>query len=135
VPVEIKLSDNIDAAVSEIEHGADLFLQALAEATRGRFQDNVHVNSGATSASASVITAHGSDYAESVGRAAALNPKANFAPEATVRPQEAIVQVPIGYAAIDELGTSRRAGRPALLPACESVAADAENIAREVFKL
>lgn len=132
--VEISLSDNIEAAVAEVQGGADLFVEALAEEARERFRHSVHVRTGATGASASIITEHGSDYGANVAAAAALNPKAAFAPEAHAGPGQAILQVPIAYAAIGELGSSHRAAAPALLPAVESVASDAESIAREHFK-
>lgn len=132
---EISLSDNTAAAIAQIEHGADLFVEAVAERIAERFRDSVHVQTGAMQASASVITAHGSDYAEHVAAAAVLNPKADFAPEAPVGPSEAIVQVSVGYAAHEEFGTSRRGAHPALVPAVESVAAEADAIAREIFEL
>ena len=133
MPVEITLSDNVAAAIAQIQHGADLFVEALADRTAERFRDNVHVITGAMQASASVVTPHGSDYGENVAKAAALNPKAAFAPEAPVGPQEAIVQVPISYGAWEEFGAQGRPAHPALVPALEATAADAENIAREVF--
>lgn len=133
--IELNLSESTAAAIADIEHGADLFLEALAEAVRDQFRDNVHVVTGAMQASASVVTEFGSDYGENVARAAALNPAANFAPEATAGPQEAFLQVPVGYAIFEELGTTRRPAHPALVPAVESVAAGAEAIARKVFGL
>jgi HK97 gp10 family phage protein len=135
VSVEIRVSDNIAQAIQQIEHGADLFIEALADHVVDEFRSNVHMVTGAMKASASVVTAHGSDYAENVARAAALNPKAEFAPEEHVQPGEAVVQVPVGYAAFEEFGTSQRAAHPALVPAMETVAARAEAIAREVFDL
>jgi HK97 gp10 family phage protein len=135
VTVDITLTDPTDAAIAEIQHGADLFVEALADETRARFQDNVHVITGAMRASASVVAPHGSDYSERVAEAAALNPQAGFAPEAAVGDGEAIVQVPVGYAGFEEFGTSRRPAHPALVPAAESVAADAEQIAKRTFNL
>ncbi len=135
MPIEITLTEPTAAAMAEIKHGADLFVEALAEETRSRFRDNVHVITGAMRASAAVITAGGSDYAESVAAAAALNPLAEFADEQPVGEGEAIVQVPVGYAGFEEFGTSQRPAHPALVPAAESVAADAEAIAKRTFDL
>lgn len=132
---EIQLSDNIASAIAQIEHGADLYVEALADATRDEFQSNVHVITGAMRASASVVTAYGSDYAEHVASAAALNPKAEFAPEIPAGRGEANVQVPVDYAGFEELGTSHRPAHPALVPAVETTAARAETIAREVFNI
>lgn len=131
--VDIQLSADLSQAIAAIDGMADRFVEALATAARDRFRDNVHVVTGAMQASASVVTDHGSDYGESVSRAAALNPSAEFAAEAPVGRGEAVVQVPVNYAAFEELGTSRRAAHPALVPAIESVAADAEAIARMVL--
>jgi hypothetical protein len=133
--VDISVSDNIAGAVAEMQHGADLLVEALADRALELFQSNVHVITGAMQASGCVITAHGSDYGASVAAAAALNPKADFAPEEQVGPGEAVVQVPVGYAAFEEFGTSARAAHPALVPAVEATAAAAEQIAREVFRL
>lgn len=133
--VDITLSGDIEAAIAQIQHGADLFVEALADKTVERFRDNVHVITGAMKASASVVTPHGSDYGANVAAAAALNPSAEFAPEEQAGPGEAVVQVPVGYAAFEEFGTSTRPAHPALVPAIESVAADADAIAREVFGL
>lgn len=133
--VEITLSDNIAEAIAGIQHGADLFVEAIADRAAVHFRDNVHVITGAMQASASVVTAHGSDYGANVAAAAALNPKAEFAPEAQAGPGEAILQVPVGYAAFEEFGTSGRAAHPALVPAVELAASEADAIAREVFGL
>lgn len=132
---DVQLSDNIADVIGDVRHGADLFIEALAEATRDQFRDNVHVITGAMQASASVLTEFGSDYGENVSNAAALNPAASFAPEATAGPQEAFVQVPVNYAAIEEFGSRFRPGHPALTPAVESVAARADAIARTTFGL
>lgn len=132
---DITLSDFTAEAISALEGGAEHFIEAVATAIRDEFQGNVHVITGAMQASASVVTANGSDYAENVAKAAALNPKAEFAPEEQVGRGEAVVQVPVGYAAWEEFGNSRRPGHPALVPAVESVVANADAIAREVFGL
>lgn len=132
---EITLRDSTAEAVAGLEGGIDHFLAALVTEMRDRFQDNVHVITGAMKASASVVTPEGSDYAEHVAAAAALNPKASFAPEAVVGPQEAILQVPVDYAAYEELGTRYRPAHPALIPAVESTVADSDQIARKVFGL
>lgn len=133
--VEISLTDPTAEAIAEIQHGAELLVEALADETRARFRDNVHVITGAMRESAAVITPHGSDYAERVAAAASRNPQATFASEAVVGPGEAMVQVPVGYAGFEEFGTSARTAHPALVPAAESVAADAEAIAKRVFDL
>jgi hypothetical protein len=135
VAAEIKLSDFTADAIAQIQHGADLFVEAIADAIRDDFQSSVHVITGAMRASASVITPYGSDYAANVATAAALNPQAEFAPEEQAGPGEAIVQVPVNYAAYEEFGTVRQAAHPALVPAVETVVANADAIAREVFGL
>jgi hypothetical protein len=135
VSIQITLSEPTTDAIAQMQHGADLYAEALADEARDRFRDRAHVITGAMRQSASVITAYGSDYAENVGRAAELNPAANFASEMHAERGEALVQVPVGYAAFEEFGTSRRPAHPALVPAVESVAADAEAIARRVFNL
>jgi hypothetical protein len=135
VSVEIRISDEMASAIEGLQDGAQAFVEALAEHARDEFRGNVHVVTGAMQASASVVTAHGSDYAEHVAAAAALNPKATFAPEEHVEPGAAVVQVPVNYAAYEELGAAGRAAHPALIPAVESTAARAEQIAREVFDL
>jgi HK97 gp10 family phage protein len=130
---DITLSDNTSAVLDALEGGAEHFIEALATAIRDQFQSNVHVITGAMKASASVITPNGSDYAEHVAAAAALNPNAEFAPEEQVGPGEAIVQVPVNYAGYEEFGTIHQSAHPALVPAVESVVANADAIAREVF--
>lgn len=132
---DIQISDSTAAAIAQIQHGMDLYLEALVDDALARFQDNVHVVTGAMQASGSVITAYGSDYAEHVAAAAKLNPAAEFAPEAHAEPGEAVLQVPIGYAAFEEFGTSGRPAHPALVPAIEATAANAEQIARKVFDI
>lgn len=132
---EITLSDFTAEAIAGIGGGAGHFIEALATAIRDQYQDNVHVITGATRASASVITADSSDYAANVAAAAALNPKATFAPAETVGPGEAIVQVAIASAGFEEFGTIHRPAHPALVPAVETVVANADAIAREVFGL
>ena len=132
---EITLSVNTTDAISNLEGGVDHFLTALVTEMRDRFEDNVHVVTGAMKASASVVTPEGSDYAEHVAAAAALNPEASFAQEAAVGPHEAIVQVPVNYAGWEEFGNRFRPGHPALIPAVESTVADADAIAQKVFGL
>lgn len=132
---DIVLTDATADAIAALEGGAEHFVEALATAIRDEFQGSVHVLTGAMQASASVITADNSDYAANVAAAAALNPKADFAPEESVGRGEAIVQVPVGYAAFEEFGTANRLAHPALVPTVESVAAHAESIARQVFGL
>jgi hypothetical protein len=116
---EIIIADSIAEAITALEHGLDLYTEALADEVVQRFQGAVHVVTGAMQASASVVTAHGSDYGEHVAAAKALNPKAEFAPEEQAQPGEAIVQVPVGYAAFEEFGTASRPAHPALIPAIE----------------
>lgn len=132
---EITLADNTAQALASLEGGAEHFIEALATSIRDQFQASAHVITGAMQASASVVTAGGSDYGEHVAAAAALNPKAEFAPEEQVGPGEAVVQVPVNYAAYEELGTAHRPAHPALVPAVELTIASADTIAREVFGL
>lgn len=132
---EITLTDFTAEAIAGIEGAAGHFIEALATSIRDEFQTNAHVITGAMQASASVVTASGSDYGEHVAAAAALNPKAEFAPQEQVGPGEAVVQVPVNYAAYEELGTINRPAHPALIPAVESTIASADTIAREVFGL
>lgn len=132
---EITLSDNTAAGIAALEGGAEHFIGVLASAIRDQYQDNVHVITGATRASASVITADSSDYAANVAAAASLNPKATFAPQESVGPGEAIVQVAIASAAFEEFGTIHRPAHPALVPAVETVVANADAIAHKVFGL
>lgn len=132
---DVRLSVDVSEAIESLEGGLDHFLAALVTEMRDRFRDNVHVLTGAMKASGSVVTPDGSDYAENVAAAAALNPAATFAPEAVVGPLEAIVQVPVGYAGFEELGTVHRPAHPALVPAIESTISDAETIAQRVFGL
>jgi len=135
VAADITLSDSTSEAIAAVEGGAEHFVAALATAIRDQFRDNVHVITGAMRASASVVTPDGSDYAQNVEAASALNPKADFAPEEAVGPGEAAVQVPVGYAGYEEFGTVNRPAHPALVPAIETVVSNAEQIAREVFGL
>lgn len=134
-PSEIALRDTTAEAIAGLDGAVDHFLAAMVTEMRDRFQSEVHVITGAMRASGSVVTPEGSDYAEHVAEAAALNPTASFAPEATIGEHEAVVQVPVDYAAYEELGTTVRPGHPALIPAIESTVADAEAIARRVFGL
>lgn len=131
VSVTVRTTEAIDTLNGNVDH----FLTALVTEMRDRFRDNVHVVTGAMKASGSVVTPDGSDYAENVAAAAELNPAATFAPEADVGPHEAIVQVPVGYAGFEELGTVHQPAHPALLPAIESTLADADQIARRIFGL
>jgi hypothetical protein len=133
VAAEVTLSDNIAEAIEAIEGGTDHFLAALVTEARDRFQSGVHVITGAMRESASVVTTEGSDYAEHVAAAAALNPKAEFASEAGIGPHEAVLQVPVNYAAYEEFGTVHRPAHPALVPAIESTVADADAIAKRAF--
>lgn len=135
MPSEITLSDSISEAIANLEGGAQHFIEAVAAQIRDQFQSDVHVLTGAMRASASVITAGNSDYAEHVAAASALNPQATFAPEEPVGANEAIVQVPVDYAAYEEFGTINRSAHPALVPAVETTVANVEQIAREVFGL
>src|SRR5438105_1843376 len=132
---EIQLTVATAQALSEIQGAADRFVAELAYRIRDQFRDNVHVITGAMRASASVVTMDESDFAANVAAAAALNPKATFADEVQVGPGEAVVQVPAGYSAFEELGTVHRPAHPALVPAVETVVAQADAIARELFGL
>lgn len=132
---DITLSDTLAEAISALEGGVDHFVSALALEIARRAKDNAHVITGAMQASITVVTSEGSYYGESVALAAALNPKATFAPEEQVGPGQAAVQVPVNYAAFEEFGTSHQSAHPFLTPAVESVAADADSIARAVFGL
>jgi hypothetical protein len=132
---DVTLSDNIAEAVQALEGGVDHFLAALVTEARDRFQSGVHVITGAMRESASVVTPEGLDYAQHVAAAAALNPRADFATEATIGAHEAVLQVPVGYAGYEELGTVHRPAHPALIPAIESTVADADQIAKRAFGL
>lgn len=131
--VEIRISDEMATAIEGLQDGAQAFVEALAEHARDEFRGNVHVVTGAMQASASVVSAMKSDYAENVAQAKELNPKAEFAPEEQPARGEAVVQVPVGYAAFEEFGTAHRPAHPALVPAIEATAAHAESIARDFF--
>lgn len=132
---EIVLTDQTAEAILALEGGVDHFLAAFLTEARDRFRDQVHVVTGAMRASASVITPEDSDYARNVAVAAALNPDAEFAAEIPVESLEAVLQVPVNYAAYEELGTVRRPAHPALVPAIMSTVADAEAIAKRTFGL
>lgn len=132
---DIVLTDFTRDAIATLEGGSDRLIEVYATWIRDEFQSNVHVITGAMQASASVVTANGSDYAENVAKAAALNPKAEFAPQEQVGPGEAVVQVPVSYAAYEEFGTVHQAAHPALVPSVEYVVSRADLIARQVFGL
>lgn len=138
MPSEIVLSDFTQQATQTIEHGVEHFIAQMAMRIRDVAKDNLHVgygvDTGAMQESISAITSEGSDYAEHVGAASGMNPEADFAPEVALEDDySAAVQVPVHYAAFVELGTSRGPAQPFLTPAVELVAAQADNIAREVF--
>lgn len=135
---DIVLTDFTADAIATLENGAEHFVAQLAMRIRDVAKDNLRVgygvDTGAMQQSISAVTSEGSDYAANVAAASGMNPKAEFAPEATLDgPLDAAVQVPVDYAAYVELGTSRMAAQPFLTPAVELVASQAENIAREVF--
>lgn len=137
--VDIRLTDNIDAAIERIEGGAEHLVAQLAMRVRDVAKDNLHVgygvDTGAMQESISAVTSEGSDYAEHVANAAGMNPKAEFAPEPALSgPLEAYTVVPVNYAAHNEYGGANPA-RPFLTPAVALVASEADNIAREVFDL
>jgi hypothetical protein len=117
----------------DLEGDVAKVVDALAGAIRDGFRDNVHVLTGAMQASSALITSSGSDYAQCVAAAAALNPAADFADEAPVSDGQAIVQVAVGYAAHEEFGTVRRPAHPALIPAVEAVVSGADAIARRAL--
>ncbi|GAC1329880.1 MAG: hypothetical protein NVSMB2_28750 [Chloroflexota bacterium] len=134
MPSEITFNDYSLDAVTDVNDGAEHLVGAIARAIRGDFEANVHIITGAMQASASVITASGSDYTSSVAAAKALNPSAAFGPEAVVAGRfDAAVQVPVSYAAYEELGTARQAAHPALIPAVETAIANVADIVGEIF--
>jgi hypothetical protein len=139
VSIDIRLTDNIDAEIERIEGGAEHLVAQLAMRARDFAKDNLHVgygvDTGAMQESISAVTSEGSDYAEHVANAAEMNPKAEFAPEPALSgPLEAYTVVPVNYAAHNEYGGASPA-QPFLTPAVALVAAEADNIAREVFDL
>jgi hypothetical protein len=139
VTVDIRLTDDIDAAVQRIEGGAEHLVAQLAMRVRDVAKGNLHVgygvDTGAMQESISAVTSEGSDYADHVANAAEMNPRAQFAPEPQLEgPLEAFTVVPVDYAAHNEFG-GRNPAIPFLTPAMELVASHADDIAREVFDL
>lgn len=137
--VDIRLTDDIDAAIERIQGGAEHLIAQLAMRVRDVAKDNLHVgygvDTGAMQESISAVTSEGSDYAEHVANAAEMNPKAEFAPEPQLSgPLEAYTVVPVNYAAHNEYGGANPA-KPFLTPAVALVASEADNIAREIFDL
>lgn len=149
MPAEIRLSDLTADAIAQLDGAAEHFVAAIATEIQTRARDAIHpaqvvagvlhpsyaYDTGAMKVSVSVVTSLGSDYAANVAEAAALNPAAAFADEIQLSgPQDAAVQVPVDYAGYVEFGGAGPA-QPFMTPAVESVAADAESIARELFGL
>lgn len=149
MPAEIRLSDLTADAIGSLEGAAEHFVVAIATEIQSRTRDAIHpaqiiagvlhpsyaYDTGAMKASVSAVTYLGSDYAANVAEAAGLNPAATFADEIQLSgPLDAAVQVPVDYAGYVEFGASGPA-QPFMTPAVESVAADAENIVRELFGL
>lgn len=129
----------MSSAISAIEGGTEHFIAQLAMRMRDVAKDNLRVgygvDTGAMQESISAVTSEGSDFAEHVAAAAGMNPDAHFAAEPTLSGSgEAVVIVPVHYAALVELG-GRNAAQPFLTPAVELVASQAENIAKESFDL
>jgi hypothetical protein len=139
VSVDIRLTDDIDAAIERIQGGAEHLVAQLAMRVADVAKDNLHVgygvDTGAMQESVSAVTSEGSDYAEHVANAAEMNPKAEFAPEPQLSgPLEAYTVVPVNYAAHVEYGGANPA-QPFFTPALELVASEADNIARESFDI
>lgn len=135
---EIGFSDFTAAAIASIEKGAEHYVAQLAYRIEDVAKESLHVgygvDTGAMQQSISAITSEGSHYEANVSAAADMNPQAEFAEEmALAGPMESAVQVPVGYAAHNELGTAHMAATPFLTPAVELVIASADDIAREVF--
>jgi HK97 gp10 family phage protein len=132
VPSEITLNDYAAVTIAELNFDAERFSAEVAFRIEEATKDNAHVITGAMQTSVSAVTARQSHYAENVAAAKELNPAAVFAPEVDIDgPFESAVQVPVNYAAYEELGTSRQPAHPFFTPAIESI--DAAGIAREVF--
>lgn len=85
---------------------------------------NIPVDTGAYRASYYVNTGKDDGYGRSEGRVKSLNPKADTAPIPNAGGDVlAVVGASVNYAVYLELGTSRRAATPILLPAVEQIAA------------
>lgn len=139
MPTDIRFSDETARVIAAIEHGTEHFVAQLATRIRDTAKDNLHVgygvDTGAMQQSISAVTSEGSDYGGNVDAAAGMNPTAAFAPEPSLSgPFEAAVAVPVGYAALFELGGAGPA-HPFFVPAVELVAVRAEEIAKEAFDL
>jgi hypothetical protein len=139
VATDIRFSLETARAIAAIEQGAEHFVAQIAARIRDTAKDNLHVgygvDTGAMQQSVSAVTFEGSDYGGNVASAAGMNPKAAFAPEPSLSgPFEAAVAVPVGYAALFELGGAGPA-HPFFVPAVELVAARAEDVAKEAFDL
>lgn len=138
--VDVQLSDTMAETIAKIEGGAAHFIAQLAMRVRDTYKDNLHVgygvDTGAMQESASAVTSEGSDYGQHVAAAAAMNPLAQFAPEPQLADRfEAATVVPVHYAALFEFGGGNSPAHPALVPAVELVASQADNIALEVFDI
>lgn len=139
MPTDITLTDETARVIAGLEHGMEHFVAQVAVRIRDAYRDTLRVgygvDTGAMQQSASAVTSEGSDYAANVAAAAGMNPDATFGPEPTLSgPFEASVAVPVDYAGHFEFGGAGPA-HPALVPACEIVASQAENIAKEAFDL
>lgn len=135
---DITFSDFTEQAIATIEHGLEHFIAQMAFRIEDTYRDTLHVgygvDTGAMQQSASAVTSEGSHYSENVPAAAEMNPKAVFADEPVLSDRfEAVVIVPVHYAAAFEFGGAHTPAHPAFVPAVEHVISQADNIAREVF--
>lgn len=137
---EIKLNTiALDKITAEMADKAEQVVAKLAFDVEAGAKLNITsqgaVDTGALHASVYASTRRASSYRGNTGDAFLRNPDAAIADEIQSRDRfEAIVGVPMDYAAFVELGTVKMAARPYLLPAVEAVRTKAAKAWEAIFE-
>lgn len=137
---EIKLDTRVlDRMSAEIADKAEQVVSKLAFDVEAGAKQNITavgaVDTGALHASVYTSTRRSSSYRTNTSDAFLLNPDATIDAEIQAPDRfNAVVGVPMDYAAFVELGTVKMGARPYLLPAVERVRAKAAQAWAVLFK-
>lgn len=132
IQLDTKPLEHMVAMMNDV---ASIVVRKIAFDVEANAKSLAPVDLGALKASIYVSTRGESSYRANSNEAFFLRPSADIAPEIAASSQlEAIVGVPMGYAAFVEFGTSRMGAQPFLTPAIEMERENANKAWAAVFK-
>lgn len=119
---EIKLDTReLDRIMKNLSINRDQMVRKIAFEVEAAAKQNAPVDTSAMRNSIYTVTAQQDGYGAASGAAVGANPKVATAPHPAPKEGAAHVGPSVEYAAYVELGTSRMAAQPFLVPAVEQV--------------